>query len=219
MAQDLNSIMAGWVDRGPYPYYDTLWGGQEPNTAGTLVTGATANNSLVQGQTAISSYSMFANGLSRTDPVSGLTKNKVLTNLPGVGGQFSPPRCLVLESIGFKFLNTRLVDATNFVMHAYFEFKIDDKVFVDGSFLDYADGGALYGVTNVQTDFAVSIGLPSVHATRRWGKYSRYIAPLQPFSLTIYFPYFQPTWLATAAGGQGIYFRATLDGLADRSVQ
>ena len=74
-------------------------------------------------------------------------------------------------------------------------------------------------------------GFPTPHATRSFGNYAKYIAPLQNFSLTITFPSLvvlttggtypgaAPTLTAAASGGAGLNVVVLMDGLTDRSVQ
>ena len=62
-------------------------------------------------------------------------------------------------------------------------------------------------------------GFPAPQATRRAGSFSKYIAPLQQFSMTITFPGTPPTMATTANGGVGLYMIPFFDGLTDRSVQ
>ena len=64
-----------------------------------------------------------------------------------------------------------------------------------------------------------TLGVPAPQYTRRYGNYSKYIAPLQQFSLTITFPGTPPTLATTAAGGTGLRLVVFLDGLTDRAVQ
>jgi hypothetical protein len=69
--------------------------------------------------------------------------------------------------------------------------------------------------------------LPTLEATRRYGEYSKYIAPLQQFSMVINFTGTPPTTSAaiipSAGGGtspaNAVYLTPFFDGLTDRSVQ
>jgi hypothetical protein len=61
-----------------------------------------------------------------------------------------------------------------------------------------------------------------MQATFRFGNFSKYIAPLQRFSLVIYFPEDpRPTLLAAGGttGGVGLWIIVFMKGLTDRAVQ
>src|ERR1700676_1193806 len=80
--QDINSIMGGWVGRGPWKYWDT-W-----------------NNLLASPAAAIpSTVDMFTVPVGQIDVYTGLRKTKLQTNMVR-SGQFAPPRCLVLMQVG-----------------------------------------------------------------------------------------------------------------------
>jgi hypothetical protein len=222
---DINAIMGGWVDRGIWPFYDTL----------KLSPGTTVN----------SSYSFFSVSKGQADPNLGsgaAAKTYVETNLL-TPGQFNPPRDLILKAIGFQvFADTRLYDIEQIFKHSYFEFKIDEKVFFQGPMELHPSGMGFAGMSTQTAESSWTNGYPGGPAfTRRFGDFSKYIAPLMLFSLTLYFPetvgqYFNnnltaqqtlegqvttntPTLLTLAQGGNGVVIRAILDGLSDRSVQ
>ena len=61
-----------------------------------------------------------------------------------------------------------------------------------------------------------------MQATFRFGNFAKYIAPLQRYSLVIYFPEFLPTLLPSTGpqgAAPGIWIIAFLKGLTDRAVQ
>ena len=199
MGNDINSIMAGWVDRGPWQYWDTLRAAQ----ASTLA----------------SSYSVFSIPIGQTDPGTGLVKTKLDTNMQR-GNQFPPPRCLVLQQIGFYFASTVLKADIDLVLNAcYVEFRIDEKIYFEGQLWQFPAGVGLTGVSTQTDESAWVNGVPMPQATRRYGDYSKYIAPLQQFSMTIIFPGTPPTLTTTANGGKGLILVPFLDGLTDRAVQ
>jgi hypothetical protein len=211
---DINSIMAGWVDRGKWIYYDTI-----------------AQNA---GSAALSVYSPFAVGLNGNDQINtSLIKTKLQTNLPN-GGQFNPPRCLILNQLMFYWCglpatsstntkvygNTILADIEQFCNSSYFEFKIDEKIFFEGRLEFHPPGIGVYGFSTNQNEEAWGLGLPSPLAVWEFGNFAKYIAPLQNFSLRIIFPGSTlPVWATAGNGGQGICLVAGMKGLTDRSVQ
>jgi hypothetical protein len=213
---DINSIMAGWVDRGAWTYYDRII---QP-LAGT---GASA--------TLAQTYSPFSVGINKPDAITGANKTKWFTNMPN-SGQFNPPRCLVLQRLGFYFEPTMLLaDMLLFAGNAYFEMRIDDKIFFEGLLPFHPAGMGFSGAGTNQAQAVFTNGFPTPHATRSFGNYAKYIAPLQNFSLTITFPALvvlstggtypggAPTLTAAASGGGGLNVVVLMDGLTDRSVQ
>jgi hypothetical protein len=206
-ARDINSIMAGWVDRGPWQYYDTL---RAPSSAALAA-----------------QYSMFATPIGQGDPYYGnVQKTQAVTNMVR-GNQFPPPRCLVIMQVGFYFSSQMVKSDIDLVMdNAYIQVKIDEKVYMEGQIWQFPAGVGLAGVST-QTGTAVfTNGLPTLNSTRRYGEYSKYIAPQQQFSLTVSFPGTPPTLGANIVSGGGsggtngaLYMTAFFDGLTDRSVQ
>ena len=195
MARDINSIMAGWIDRGPWQYWDTLR--VEP---GVLA----------------SSYSLFANPIGQTDPVTAAVKTKLDTNMQR-GNQFPPPRCLVLMQLGFYFGSEMLKgDIDNVINGTYFEFRIDEKIFFEGHLWQCPPGTGLTGVSTRTAESVWTLGVPAPGYSRRYGEFSKYIAPLQQFSMTLTLPGTPPTM---DAAGPGLRLIPFLDGLTDRAVQ
>ncbi len=193
--KNTNSIMAGWVDRGPWQYWDT-------------VTGAT-NTALA------SSYSPFSVPIGAQNPLNNTTKNKLQTNMVR-GNQFPPPRCLLLVQIGFYFSSQMIKSDIDLVLdNCYMEFRIDDKIFHEGQLWQFPGGAGLTGVTTQNGESVYTLGLPSPVYTRRYDAWSKYIAPIQQFSMLIQFQGTPPTM----TGPDGLYMVVYLDGLTDRSVQ
>src|SRR5277367_6049617 len=93
--RNTNSIMQGWVDRGPWQYWDTL-------TSATGLPG-------FPGQPLPQTYNPFSVPIGAQDPLTNLTKTKLQTNMVR-GNQFPPPRCLLLIQIGF-YLSSRMIKA------------------------------------------------------------------------------------------------------------
>jgi hypothetical protein len=197
--RNTNSIMANWIDRGPWQYWDTI----------------TAAGGTVLDQ----SYSPFSVPIGAQNPLTGTTKTKLQTNM-NRGNQFPPPRCLLLMSIGFYFSSTMLkVDIDAVLDACYMEFRIDDKIFHEGQLWQFPSGAGLSGVSTQTGESVYTLGVPAPQRTRRYADWSKYIAPIQQFSMTITFPT-PPTMSGTEQiPGPGLYMVAVLDGLTDRSVQ
>jgi len=192
MARDINSIMAGWVDRGPWQYWDTL----------TLAAGLAA-----------SSYNLFSVPIGQVDPVTAAVKTKLDTNMVR-GNQFPPPRCLVLMQLGFYFGSEMLKSDIDLILNgAYFEFRIDEKIFFEGHLWQAPPGTGLVGHSNVAGESHYTLGQSSPMLTRRYGEFSKYIAPLQQFSLSLILPGTPPTLV------EATNLVVFLDGLTDRAVQ
>jgi hypothetical protein len=206
-ARDINSIMAGWVDRGPWQYYDTL---------------RALSSTQLSAQ-----YSLFATPIGQGDPYYGnVQKNQAITNMVR-GNQFPPPRCLVIMQVGFYFSSQMLkADIDLLLDNAYIQVKIDEKVYMEGQLWQFPAGVGLAGVSTQTGQAVFTNGLPTLNSTRRYGEYSKYIAPQQQFSLTVSFPGTPPTLSANVVSGGGsggtngaLYMVAFFDGLTDRSVQ
>lgn len=194
--KNTNSIMAGWVDRGPWQYWDTITG-----AAGV----ALAN-----------SYSPFSVQIGAQNPLTGATKTKLETNMVR-GNQFPPPRCLLLIQIGFYFSSRMLKpDIDKVLDNCWMEFRIDDKIFHEGQLWQFPGGAGLMGVSTQTGESVYTLGIPSPCYTRRYDAWSKYIAPLQQFSMLIQFQGTPPTMSSV---GPGLYLPVYLDGLTDRSVQ
>lgn len=206
--KDINSIMAGWVDRGPWQYWDTIRVAPSTQMA--------------------SSYSPFSTPIGQGDPLYGNSpKTKLITNMQR-GNQFPPPRCLVIMQVGFYFSSQMVKqDIDNWLDNCYIEVRIDDKIYMEGQMWQFPAGVGLAGVTTQTGQSVFTNGLPTLDATRRYGEYSKYIAPLQQFSLTVTFPGTPPTTTSNTiseAGGatspaNAVYITPFFDGLTDRSVQ
>ena len=196
--KNTNSIMAGWVDRGPWQYWDTITAG-----AGTVLA---------------QTYSPFSVPIGAQNPLTGTTKTKLQTNMVR-GNQFPPPRCLLLISIGFYFAsNVPKSDIDNILTSCYMQFKIDDKIFNEGLLQLFPAGAGLSGVTTQNGESVYTNGMPAPCYTRRYDAWSKYIAPLQQFSMEVIFEN-PPTLSGTVDVDPGLNMLILLDGLTDRSVQ
>ena len=195
--QDINSIMGGWVDRGPWKYWDT-W-----------------TNPLASPTDAVpSEVDLFTVPIGQNDVYTGLRKTKLQTNMVR-SGQFAPPRCLVLMQIGIYLSSTNTkADNDKFFNGCYMEFSIDDKIFYEGQPWLFPSGAGYMGHPSPggADQFWVN-GFPAPQATWRSPDFAKYIAPIQQFSLAFKFPGTPPTM---ASAFQIVVF---LDGLTDRSVQ
>jgi hypothetical protein len=219
---DINALMAQMVSRDIWTYYYTL-----------KVAAAT---------TFPASYTLFNAVSGSVDPyaiTSGQNLSHVETNMPSTSSQgFPPPRDLILDNLGFYFraggcgLASQGVgtfaqpsDMLAFTQYSYFEFKIIDKVFIEG-YLELQPAG--YGFTGMSTQSQTGIwtlGIANPHAVNRMNKFAKYLAPQMQWSLVIYFPSgsgpagVSAATLATTAGGVGLWLVANLKGLTDRAVQ
>lgn len=195
--EDINSIVGGMVDRSPWRWWDT-W--NQP-----LASPAVGVNSQIN---------FFQTGMNQVDPVTGLTKTKLDTNMTQ-SGQFSPPYCLVMEQFGFYIeTNDTLADVKKVFGGCWFEFKILSKIFFEGLVWMAPGAFGLTGERNGQsTDSFIVNGLAAPQYGYRVGKYARYIPPLTNFSMRLFFPGTPPT-LASA-----FKLVCYLDGLSDNPVQ
>ena len=219
---DINALMAQMVSRDIWTYYYTL--------------------KIAAGTTFAASYSLFNAISGQTDPyaiTAAQNLSHVETNMPSqANAGFSPPRDLILDNLGFYFrpggcglagqgVGTfcQPADMATFCQYSYFEFKIIDKVFIEG-FLELQPSG--YGFTGMSTQVQTgmwALGMVNPHAVNRMNKFAKYLAPQMQWSLTIYFPAGSgpagaaASTLATGAGGVGLWLVANLKGLTDRAVQ
>lgn len=191
--RDTNSIMQGWVDRGPWIYYDTV-----------IISAGVAS---------AQTYYPFSVGIGQPDPLTGGTvKTKYETNMQR-GNQFPPPKCMLLFSLGIQFDSTCLLSDIQLAMAtSYLEFKIDDKVFHEGYLQFFPGGMGLQGASTNNAEAVWTNGIPAPAYSRRYDEWSKYIAPEQQFSCTWYLK----TAITTTAD---LRMRWTMDGLTDRSVQ
>jgi hypothetical protein len=136
--------------------------------------------------------------------------------------------------VGFLFSSQMFKPDIDLVMdNAYIEVKIDDKIYMEGQIWQFPAGVGVVGSSTQSGQASWTNGLATLEATRRYGEYSKYVAPLQQFSLTINFAGTPPTLSATIITGGGVggtygssqtnntalYLVPFFDGLTDRSVQ
>lgn len=191
---DLNAIMAKWVDRGLWHYYDTI--------------------NITQGTAGASSYTPFTLPIGQGSPA----KTKLDTNMRA-SGMFPSTVGFILDYIGFYFSPTTiLADQKLFIDNYRFEFKIDNKSFFEGLLWMQPPGYGMSGASTATDEFAWGLGMPDARCTMRFGNFAKYIAPLMPFSMELITPA-APTFTATAAGGNGVKLIPFFHGLTDRSVQ
>jgi hypothetical protein len=204
--RNTNSIMANWIDRTPWQYWDTL----------------TILPSVAMAQ----QYNAFAVPIGSQDPLTNLQKTKLQTNMRK-GNQFPPPNCLLLGNLGFYFDSTWLkIDIDAVLLNFYVEFKIDEKIFHEGYLQQFPSGMGLSGVSTRNGESVYTNGLPAPGYARNYGDWSKYIAPEQFFSCILYW---QPSQVLTSAIGtnstapptlvNGGAIRVVMNGLTDRSVQ
>lgn len=195
---DINSLIGGMVDRGAWKYYDTI---------------NIAQNSVLPAE-----IDFFAVQQNAIDPYNNTRKTKLQTNMK-LAGQFPPPRCLVLMQLGILFSNMLLSDIQLVLQNYYMEFKIDDKIFFEGRLEFYPCGYGPFGTSQNSGESVWGVGFPAPQATVRYLQYSKYIAPQQLFSWSLYTPNNPPQLAATAVGGKNLSMVAFQDGVTDRSVQ
>jgi len=212
VGRNTNSIMQGWIDRGPWAYWDTLYFANA-----TAVPSQIFPFSIPIGQ---------PNTLGAVGgPTNGVQKTKLQTNLiRGSAFGFQPPRCLLLLAIGFQFSSNFLKpDIDAFINACYMEFRIDDKIFHEGWLVDFPCGGGLTGVTQNSGESVYTVGLPAPRFQRRYQDWAKYIAPLQAWTMTLNFGGGGVAAPTIGTGSTAINYqgnvRVVLDGLTDRSVQ
>ena len=228
---NINAILQAMVSRDIWTYYYTL--------------------KLASGTTFAPSYSLFNAAVSQTDPYPLAAASpapvltKVETNMPSQASQgFTAPRDLILNRLGFYFLpgasgnvattegigyQANINDMEAFCQYGYFEFKIIEKIFIEGYIELQPQGVGFNGFSSVTNTNVVTLGQPSPRDTNRMGDFAKYLAPQMPWSLTIYFPSSSGpisgatpaagALLTQAAGGRGLWLKSNLTGLTDRAVQ
>lgn len=214
---DINSILGTMVDRGIWPYYDTAF--LDITSAG--------------GSAAVSAqYNFFAIPVNAIDPVTGLAKTRVQTNMVAAN-TFGATRCFIMEALGFGFPGwLSKVDVDSIIENCFIQFSIDNKVFYEGPLYLWPGGFGLMGAATQTAEESWTLGLPIPQAMRRFGlKFAKYIAPLIPFYCNLYFPTNQPTLTFPGVAPPGAItnpsnthvtvpiIKAMIDGLTDRSVQ
>lgn len=219
---NINALVNSMVSRDIWTYYYTL--------------------KLAAGTTFAASYTLFnaPSGSPDPYPLSGTpVLTHVETNMPSSAlNGFSSPRDLIMDQIGFYFLpggcgasgsgvgqQANINDMMAFAQYSYYEFKIIDKIFSEG-FLELQPAGVGFsGFSTVSNTNIVTLGMSNPHAVNRLNNFSKYLAPLMTWSLTIYFPSgsgpagASATMLTQAQGGNGLWLKSFLKGLTDRAVQ
>jgi hypothetical protein len=216
MGRNTNAFVANTVDQEPYIYWDA---GSLVAAAGAQLTGA---------------YFPFSIPIGQPNPllpqVGGNNQNntKLQTNMQ-TGNQFPPPRCLLLNAIGFQYASNMLkADIDAIENGAYFEFKIADKIFFEGYLRDCPAGAGLMGVSTNSGESVYTNGWPTPAGRRTFGSWAKYIPPLTRFSLNVVFNGSNnivggnatpPTMTVANLGGTGMNIRIVLDGITALPVQ
>jgi len=189
------------------------------------------------------SYTLFNNTAGEVDPYA-ITAGQVLsfveTNMPSkCSSGFSAPRDLIMDNLGFYFLAggcglasqgigqfANVSDMLAFCQYSYFQFRIIDKVFIEGYLELNPQGAGFTGVSTSTTQTVFTLGIANPHAKMRMNNFAKYLAPQMQWSLTIYFPSSSgPAGVAGvtlangSAGGNGFWLKANISGLTDRAVQ
>lgn len=219
---DLNALIRQAVSRDIWTYYYTL--------------------KLAPATTFAAQYSLFNAISGNVDPyaiTAGQILSHVETNMPSPASNgFSAPRDLIMNQLGFYFLPTgcglansgvgtfaNIADMATFCQYSYFEFKIVDKVFVEGNLVMQPGGLGFTGVSTGQQQQVYALGMVNPHAVNKMGDYAKYLAPQLQWSLTIYFPAgsgpagVAAQMLTQNASGNGLWLVAFVKGLTDRAVQ
>ena len=192
-----NAVVGGLVDRRPWRYWDTFkWGLASPAVA------------------LPSSVALFTVPINQLDLYTGVRKTKLDTNM-NASGMFNAPECLLMQQISIYICGGNTLAAINqFFENCWLEMKINQKIFWEGLPWMFPSGLGYMGQTAAaDTAEFITNGLPAPQAAWKAGSFSKYIAPLQPFSVTFYFPGTPPTM---ASAFKLVLF---LDGLADTAVQ
>jgi hypothetical protein len=221
-AVNLNALMNMMVSRDVWHYWDTL--------------------KIAPSTSYASSYALFNYINGQVDPYA-ITANQVKTfvetNMPSPASSgFSSPRDLIVDQLGAYFLPggcglsgsstgtfANVADMISFCQYSYFQFRIIDKVFIEGIFEMIPSGIGFTGVSST-TPSVFTLGLVNPHAVNQLGAaFAKYLAPALQWSFTIYFPPQSGpagvalSSLSTAAGGNGLWLKIFLKGLTDRAVQ
>lgn len=227
-ALDVNSLIANMLDRTPWAWYDTV--------------------KFAPGATLTSAYTLFQQAKGQPDQYNGSqVKSFVETNMLN-SGSFNPPYDLLLQRIGVEiFGDADLYDIQQVLKLSYLELTIQEKTFFRAPLQWFPSGAGITGFSTQTSQQSWAVGAVSPYATRSFGNFSRYIAPLMNFAVTIYFPETAGVATNTAAGattnlsaqqvinsqtaaalpilktqangGAGVWLRVYLDGLVDRPVQ
>lgn len=222
---DINSILGTMVDRGPWPYYDTLYGVLS-SSAFTLS----------------GTYSPFSISLNQPDAVTGINKTMSQTNMISSGSQngFGATRCFILTAFGFYFPSWLPKAACDSILEAAnFSFSIAEKPFFQGRLEHWPGGAGMTGVSTASSEESWANGFPTPGSMRKLTlQYAKYLAPQVPFTITVNFPTYAagsnttnpPTLtLPNIPSGVGLtnaasstcvpFLRIVLDGFTDRAVQ
>lgn len=195
--RNTNAVMPNVVDRGPWFVWDTV----QVAAAGTVV----------------SQYNLFSTPIGQPNPwTNNSQKTKLQTNMTN-SNQFSPPKCMLVRRLGFYMSSRMLKGDIDLIWdNCYMEFKIDDKIYHEGQLYKFPPGAGMSGLTTQSGIGAFNNGLPSIAYCVDFGDWAKYIAPLQNFTLNIFFPGTLPTM---DPNGVGWYQPTFIDGLNDRPVQ
>ena len=228
---NINALLASMVSRDIWTYYYTL--------------------KLASGTSLAPQYTLFNQPSGQADPypLAAASPSPILshveTNMPSSASNgFTAPRDLILNRLGFYFLpgasgnsattegpglQANLNDFFTFYQYSYFEFKIIDKIFIEGYLELQPSGVGFSGFTTVSSTNIAGLGMVNPHATNKMGDFAKYLAPQMPWSLIIYFPSSsgplsgatpaQVSLLASGSGGRGLVLKSNLTGLTDRAVQ
>jgi hypothetical protein len=224
---DINSILGTMVDRGPWPYYDTLY----LQVTGTPLAAAVSGT-----------YTPFSIPSNQPDPVGNFNKTFSQTNMISSGSQngFGATRCFILTAFGFYFPSWLPKACCDSLMECMnFSFQIAEKPFFQGRMEHWPGGAGMTGASTQTGEESWANGFPTpVNMRKLTLQYAKYIAPQIPFTFTISFPTYStsggttnPPTLTTGTAPSGVaitnnasnacvpFLRIVLDGFTDRAVQ
>ena len=228
---NINALLASMVSRDIWTYYYTL--------------------KLASGTALAPQYVLFNAPSGQADPypLAAASPAPVLThvetNMPSASSNgFTAPRDLILNRIGFYFLpggsgnsattegvgtEMNVNDMYAFCQYSYFEFKIIEKIFIEGYLELQPSGVGFSGFSTNSATNIVGLGMVNPHATNKMNDFAKYLAPQMPWSLTIFFPAnsgpisgttpSQVSLLSSGSAGRGLVLKTNLTGLTDRAVQ
>lgn len=176
-----------------------------------------------------------------TVPIGTNNKTKVDTNLDLVS-QLPQPYWMNVTHIGFYWMpNMLLTDIINFLEQSYFEFWVNNKVYIEGPHMVYPGGAGIYGFSTIQGQQVADNGHPSNgnlydlrlpaginlgsdtsgNAVVTDGITGINILQSQNFKIQDYLPGGALTLTASTANpnGTGMYLYCFLHGILSRSVQ
>jgi hypothetical protein len=134
-------------------------------------------------------YNIFATPIGQNDPYNGNTpKTQLETSMTDVG-KFVAPTDFILNNLGVYFLpGCNLFDIQQIINHAYFEFKVLNKVLWSGHMQRHPSGMGLSGLSNFSGDHLILNGVAEPQKIWHFGDWKIYIPPQVQFTWKVTFP-------------------------------